>query len=68
MVRPQDTAGLINQLSSNVYARDLTWDFFRENYNIFETRYSSNAFTLPSIINGVTRYLSTNSNLQVSFF
>ena len=52
-VRSQDTCHFIAGISRNKYGRDLAWEFFKENYDLFKNRYKS-GFLIHHLVKSVS--------------
>ncbi|KAI9290812.1 hypothetical protein K502DRAFT_176194 [Neoconidiobolus thromboides FSU 785] len=63
-VRPQDTLTLISALAINSKAREDTWKFVKQNWNLFEARYKQNVSTLGNIIKSTAGLLTSKEELK----
>uniref|UniRef100_H2Y8Z8 Aminopeptidase n=1 Tax=Ciona savignyi TaxID=51511 RepID=H2Y8Z8_CIOSA len=64
LVRNQDAYSVYVGLCGNDYARDLTWDFLRREWDYIYEVYGSGFFRINSIIEGCTSRFSTEFELK----
>ncbi|XP_078487941.1 aminopeptidase N [Ciona intestinalis] len=64
LVRKQDASAMYVSLCDNEYARDLTWDFLRKEWDYIYDVYGSGFFSFSSIIESCTSHFSTDFELQ----
>ncbi|KAI9290710.1 hypothetical protein K502DRAFT_182159, partial [Neoconidiobolus thromboides FSU 785] len=63
-VRAQDTCFLISILALNPKARDLTWQFVKDNWELLEGRYKHNVSTLGEILRSSASLLASKKDLK----
>ncbi|MBN3324836.1 TRHDE protein, partial [Atractosteus spatula] len=69
LVPDQDVIDVIIHVGRNPHGRHLAWKFFREKWNILNSRYGEALFMNSKLINGVTEFLNTEAELiEVSLF
>jgi len=63
-VRKQDADRIYENLCYNEYARDLTWDFLRQNWDYIYEVYGTGFFSFSGIIDSCTSHFSTQFELD----
>jgi len=63
-VRKQDADRIYENLCYNEYARDLTWDFIRTNFDYIYEVYGTSFFSFSGIISSCTSHFSTQFELD----
>uniref|UniRef100_H2YEN8 Aminopeptidase n=1 Tax=Ciona savignyi TaxID=51511 RepID=H2YEN8_CIOSA len=63
-VRKQDASSVFQDLCYNEYARDITWDFLRGNWDFIYGVYGTGFFSFSGIISSCTSHFSTQFELQ----
>ncbi|CAK8674728.1 unnamed protein product [Clavelina lepadiformis] len=63
-VRRQDASSIFQDLCYNEYARDMTWDFIRQEWDFIYNVYGTGFFSFSGIINSCTSHFSTDFELQ----
>lgn len=53
-VRIQDTIGIISQVGSNPYGRDVWWNFVRNNWDILVSRYGNTGHQLSRLVKAIS--------------
>ncbi|CAF0711353.1 unnamed protein product [Brachionus calyciflorus] len=64
VIRLQDSTSLISYVAFNTYGRRLTYDYLEENWNELVQKFGSVSFTLPSLVESITRSLNSNYYLN----
>lgn len=58
-VRKQDAPTLISRIAAVYNSRDLVWDFFKEKFDEFDSRYGSGGFAIEKLVaNAAGRFMS----------
>ncbi|KAL4641471.1 thyrotropin-releasing hormone-degrading ectoenzyme-like [Arapaima gigas] len=64
LVPEQDIIDVIIHVGRNPRGRPLAWKYFREKWDILNSRYGEALFMNAKLINGVTEFLNTESELS----
>uniref|UniRef100_A0A8C2BHB4 Aminopeptidase n=1 Tax=Cyprinus carpio TaxID=7962 RepID=A0A8C2BHB4_CYPCA len=64
MIRKQDASSVIVYIASNPDGQTLAWDFVRRNWVYMFTEYGVGSFNFASLISGITKTFSTESELE----
>ncbi|XP_067293180.1 aminopeptidase N [Pseudorasbora parva] len=64
MIRKQDATSVIVDIAGNRDGQTLAWDFVRKNWAYMFTEYGIGSFNFASLISGVTKTFSTESELE----
>ncbi|KAG7454693.1 hypothetical protein MATL_G00262430 [Megalops atlanticus] len=64
LVPDQDVIDVIIHVGRNPHGRHLAWRYFREKWDILNSRYGEALFMNSKLINGVTEFLNTESELN----
>ncbi|XP_043083977.1 aminopeptidase N [Puntigrus tetrazona] len=64
MIRKQDATSVIVYIASNPDGQTLAWDFVRKNWVYMITEYGVGSFNFASLISGITKTFSTESELK----
>uniref|UniRef100_A0A673I072 Aminopeptidase n=1 Tax=Sinocyclocheilus rhinocerous TaxID=307959 RepID=A0A673I072_9TELE len=64
MIRKQDATSVIVYIASNPDGQTLAWDFVRKNWVYMFTEYGVGSFNFASLISGITKTFSTESELE----
>ncbi|KAK2867021.1 hypothetical protein Q8A67_025138 [Cirrhinus molitorella] len=64
MIRKQDATSVIVYIASNPDGQTLAWDFVRKNWAYMFTEYGVGSFNFASLISGITKTFSTESELE----
>ncbi|XP_039617849.1 thyrotropin-releasing hormone-degrading ectoenzyme-like [Polypterus senegalus] len=60
----QDVIDVIIHVARNPHGRHLAWKYFRDKWDILNSRYGEALFINSKLINGVTEYLTTEAELN----
>lgn len=63
-IRKQDAISTIQYISQNVVGMPLAWNFVRARWGYIFQQYGKGSFSFAALINGVTKRLSTEFELQ----
>ncbi|XP_048829081.1 thyrotropin-releasing hormone-degrading ectoenzyme-like [Brienomyrus brachyistius] len=64
LVPDQDVIDVIIHVGRNPHGRHLAWRYFREKWDILNSRYGEALFMNSKLINGVTEFLNTETELN----
>ncbi|KAJ8261753.1 hypothetical protein GJAV_G00158020 [Gymnothorax javanicus] len=64
LVPDQDVIDVIIHVARNPHGRTLAWGYFREKWEILNSRYGEALFMNSKLISGVTEFLNTESELN----
>ncbi|XP_023682625.1 thyrotropin-releasing hormone-degrading ectoenzyme [Paramormyrops kingsleyae] len=64
LVPDQDVIDVIIHVGRNPHGRQLAWRYFREKWDILNSRYGEALFMNSKLINGVTEFLNTETELS----
>ncbi|KAG5830627.1 hypothetical protein ANANG_G00312680 [Anguilla anguilla] len=64
LVPDQEVIDVIIHVGRNPHGRHLAWRYFREKWDILNSRYGEALFMNSKLINGVTEFLNTESELN----
>lgn len=64
IIRKQDETSVISYVSSNPSGRKLAYNYMEANWKGLTERHGSTSFTLPSLIDTLTRRLSSAEDLK----
>ncbi|KAK3517350.1 hypothetical protein QTP70_004707 [Hemibagrus guttatus] len=64
LVPDQDVIDIIIHIGRNPHGRRLAWRYFREKWDILNSRYGEALFMNSKLISGVTEFLNTESELN----
>ncbi|KAJ8411239.1 hypothetical protein AAFF_G00172450 [Aldrovandia affinis] len=64
LVPDQDVIDVIIHVGRNPHGRHLAWRYFREKWDVLNSRYGEALFMNSKLINGVTEFLNTESELN----
>jgi len=62
-VRSQDTIFIIVSIGFGKYGRELAWDFFKNNYELFHKRYTGTHLS-PSLVKRITENFTTKEHAE----
>ncbi|KAI7812167.1 aminopeptidase N [Triplophysa rosa] len=63
-IRKQDATSVIVYIANNPDGQILAWDFVRKNWEYMFTEYGVGSFNFASLINGITKTFSSESQLK----
>lgn len=67
-VRAQDAVFIVRVVGSNPIGRDITWEFIKKNWQVFQTRYGGGHFLLSTLIQTLDSLQSKEKAKEIAAF